>query len=97
MLCETCGGGHNVSQYPIARALVVPMEQVNFVSSGQRLQRSPYSTIYNPGLRTHPNLTWGGQGQQIQQRPPHPPRFQLQPLPPKDKIFHQRCVGKVHG
>ena len=49
MLCETYRGGHNPSQCPISGTPIVPMEQVDLVSGGQRPRDNLYHATYNPG------------------------------------------------
>ena len=56
MLCQTCGSGHNPSECPILGTLIGRMEQMDFVSGGQRPQGDPYSATYNPGWRNYPNF-----------------------------------------
>ena len=52
-LCETCGGGHNVSYCPILGTSIAPMDQVDFVSGGLRPQDN---LITVPS--EHPLLPW---------------------------------------
>ncbi|KAI4351346.1 hypothetical protein L6164_005720 [Bauhinia variegata] len=48
------------------------VEEVNYVRNN-----NPYSNIYNPGWRNHPNFSWKNQGQG------NPPFLQQQQQPPK--------------
>ena len=48
ILCKTCGSGHNPFECPILGTPVAPMEQVDFVSSGQTPHGNLYGATYNP-------------------------------------------------
>ena len=73
--CTGCGGGHAPSDCPISIGRTTSVEQVDFVGNAMRGQGSPYSNTYNPGWRSHPNLSWSNQGQQ---KTIVPPGFQQQ-------------------
>lgn len=48
--CKFCGGGHSMEQCQNT------MEGVQFMASMN--QNNPYSSIYNPGWRDHPDFYW---------------------------------------
>ncbi|XP_071918729.1 uncharacterized protein [Coffea arabica] len=86
-VCGICTGmGHSMDMCPIMQE--EGAEQVNMVGHALAPRRpfNPYSRIYNPGWRDHPNLSYGGNRQtnfvpnkqpgyqqQYQPRPPSPP------------------------
>ena len=57
-----------------------PMEQANAFNDYRKQSAGPYSEMYNPGWRNHPNFLW----KQNQERAPqnakthYPPGFQAQ-------------------
>ncbi|KAL5550767.1 hypothetical protein UlMin_000943 [Ulmus minor] len=58
--CDLCGGNHTSIECQVGNPFASPnTEQANYVSNFQRPQNNPYSTTYNPGWRSHPNLSWG--------------------------------------
>ncbi|MED6190943.1 hypothetical protein PIB30_111023, partial [Stylosanthes scabra] len=88
-------------------------EQVNYLGNQPRPpQNDPYSNMYNPGWRNHPNFSWGGnQGQksnnntQNNNRPYQPP-FQRQqqpfqqpppPIPPQQKLSSSRPPSSIEA
>ena len=85
--CGTCGGGHEATQCPISVASVAPMEQVDFVSGGQRGLGNPYSSTYNQGWRNHPNFSWGQGSQQRAPSPPQQQAYQNASLPQKARNY----------
>lgn len=52
--CDFCGSNHSWEQ------CLLQFETANFVGNYNRSQNNPYSNIYNPGWRNHPNFGWGG-------------------------------------
>ncbi|KAL5549392.1 hypothetical protein UlMin_004623 [Ulmus minor] len=58
--CELCGGNHASIECQVGNPFASPnAEQASYVSNFKRQQHNPYSNIYNPGWRNHPNLSWG--------------------------------------
>ena len=58
--CDLCGGNHASIECQTGNPFASPnAEQENYVSNFQKPQNNPYSNIYNPGWRNHPNLSWG--------------------------------------
>ncbi|XP_057247487.1 uncharacterized protein LOC125492826 [Beta vulgaris subsp. vulgaris] len=56
--CNMCGGAHLTTE-------CANVEQALYVSNfNKHPQNDPYSNIYNPGWRNHPNFSWRNQGQQ---------------------------------
>jgi len=75
MQCDTSGGGvGNLEYLPFSPNMENKL--INYMGNNPRPQNNPYSNTYNVSWRNHPNLLWGGQGNQ---RPPPPPGFQQQP------------------
>src|SRR4051812_39943260 len=84
LVCELCAGGHATQDCQVGNTFG-QQEQVNFANNFQRGQRNsygnPYPHAYNPNWRTtHPNLSWGNNGnhQQQQQRTFEQPQQQQQ-------------------
>ena len=72
--CEECGGGHATDSCPGNQ------ESVQFVANYNRQRNDPYSNVYNPGWRNHPNFSWKQNQDQVSQlKPTFPPGFQSQP------------------
>ena len=63
------------------------MEQVDFVSGGQRGLGNPYSSTYNQGWRNHPNFSWGQGSQQRAPSPPQQQAYQNASLPQKARNY----------
>ncbi|XP_052199599.1 uncharacterized protein LOC127806389 [Diospyros lotus] len=73
--CELCGrGGHASVDCQVGNPFSSSLsEQANFISyGGNRSNFNPYSNTYNPGWRSHPNLSWSNNQQRV------PPGFQQQ-------------------
>ncbi|KAA3467649.1 Integrase, catalytic core [Gossypium australe] len=66
-------------------------EQTNYIGNNFRSDNNPYSNTYNPGWRNHPNLLWGGQGNQSQQPPQN---FQNQPYSQEKKPNLEEMLTK---
>ncbi|XP_062100842.1 uncharacterized protein LOC133806768 [Humulus lupulus] len=79
--CVYCGDGHMFENCPSNPAAVCYVGNQNY-----NRNNSPYSNLYNPAWRQHPNLSWGGGGQgassrgaPAQGKQSFPPGFSQQP------------------
>ncbi|KAL0408751.1 UNVERIFIED_CONTAM: hypothetical protein Sradi_1809500 [Sesamum radiatum] len=62
--CGACGQmGHLSQDCKVGNQFFIH-EDANFVSHGGRSTFNPHSSTYNPGWRSHPNLSWSNNQQQ---------------------------------
>ena len=62
------------------------LEQVDYLGNQNRQQYNPYSNTFNPGLRNHPNFSYGNQNVQRSNFPP--PGIQKPQFPPYQPMPH---------
>ena len=81
--------GHNDMTCGMAQSVGVGMEEASYMGGFARLQprNDPYSNIYNPRWRNHPNFSWKDPNITTQPRPMGPPSFQQGP--PFQPSHHQ--------
>lgn len=71
MTCDFCAGNHASNECQVRNTFASTsssLEQVNYLAGNHRQQNNPFSKTYNPGWRNHPNLSWGNQNNQWNQR-----------------------------
>ncbi|XP_052203104.1 uncharacterized protein LOC127808573 [Diospyros lotus] len=74
--CDLCGAvGHSSVECQMGNTFANVLESANFVGNFHRQQHNPYSNVYNPGWRNHPNLSWSNHNAINHQAPS---RFQPQ-------------------
>ena len=73
-VCELCRGNHISVNCQVGSPFASSSaKQAQYVSNFQRQQNNPYSNIYNPNWRNHPNLSWNNTQNALKP----PPGFQL--------------------
>ncbi|KAA3456838.1 Transposon Ty3-I Gag-Pol polyprotein [Gossypium australe] len=67
---------------------------MNYIGNNFISNNNPYGNTYNLGWRNHPNFSWGGQGNQGNQRQQPPQNFQNQPYPQEKKPNLEEMLTK---
>ncbi|XP_075486390.1 uncharacterized protein LOC142526001 [Primulina tabacum] len=88
IFCDKCGGEHYAKDCQDDNPFYVQEgAPINQVGVQNRTRNDPYSNTYNPGLRQHPNFSWGGQNSQ--NRPQGGQSYGKQPMyrsdPPREE------------